>query len=309
MLVLLMCTDTPLNLKPSIITMRPKCRSLWRDVSLICLGFALCFIFIQNFSTVQKIDCPPQKAVRESVPETIATPSEKPNRSIVTLERGHVTPHQPIRLNTASIHRKQKRPKYLKEELHVRDLLFVGVVTAAEFLDTRATAVNNTWAKKATKVEYFAAVGKNTHALPVVSLPGVDDTYPPQKKVYRMLRYMHDNYIDQYDWFMRADDDAYVRIPKLIQFLSQLDPSKELYIGSPGFGRENDLERIKLYKNEHYCMGGPGVIFSRGLLIKLVPHLEDCLKNVVVSWNEDLEVGRCISRRLNIQCTWAHEVC
>lgn len=294
--------------------MRPKCRSLGRDVLLVLLGFVSCLVLLHSFYGVQSSDCAPQKVAREYSHESVDVSKEnketlKDDLSL-TVKATIGTTNDPVRRSTASIPKNTKRPKYVKDEFHLRDPLFVGVVTAVDFLDSRAMAVNNTWAWNAPKVEYFAALEPGrTHSLPVISLPGVDDTYPPQKKVYRMLRYMHDTYIDKYNWFMRADDDAYVRIPRLIKFLSQFDPSAELYIGSPGFGRENDLERIKLFKHEHYCMGGPGVIFSRGLLIKLVPHLEDCLKNVVVSWNEDLEVGRCISRRLNIQCTWAHEVC
>lgn len=158
------------------------------------------------------------------------------------------------------------------------------------------------------KLEFFSAPSKYRHGLAVVNLPDVDDSYPPQKKVYRMLKYMHDHYIDKFNWFMRADDDVYVRVPELLQFLSNLDPSEDLYIGSPGMGKKEDLQRIKLMEHERYCMGGPGVILSRSLLKKLVDHLEDCLQNVVVSWNEDLELGRCISRRLGVQCTWAYEV-
>ena len=200
------------------------------------------------------------------------------------------------------------RPRTAKQELTMREPLYVGVVTANSYLDTRATAVNQTWGRLIPKLQFFCSEGKQQHSLAIVSLPGVDDTYPPQKKVFRMLQYMHDHYIDDFNWFMRADDDSYVRVPELIEFLSTLDPSEELYIGSPGMGRVEDLERIKLLPHERYCMGGPGVIFSRALLIKLAPHLEDCLENVVVSYNEDLEVGRCVSRRLHVQCTWAYEV-
>ena len=202
-----------------------------------------------------------------------------------------------------------QRPKYVSQETNFRRPLYVGVVTASSFLGTRVTAVNNTWGKNAPKIEYFTAEGqKRYRSLPIVSLPGVDDIYPPQKKVYRMLAYMHDNYINHFNWFLRADDDVYIRIPELLKFLSKLDPGELHYIGSPGFGRENDLKRIKLHQHERFCMGGPGVIFSRALLMKLKPHLEDCLKEVVVSWNEDVEVGRCVSRKLDIQCSWSYEV-
>ena len=55
-------------------------------------------------------------------------------------------------------------------------------------------------------------------------------------------------------------------------------------------------------------MGGPGVIFSRSALRKLAPHLDACLQSVVVSYNEDVEVGRCVSKMLKLQCTWSWEV-
>ena len=213
-----------------------------------------------------------------------------------------------LNLDKTQFDKTQPRPKYLKEELKIREPLYVGVVTAVSFLNSRAMDINGTWAHKLSKVDYFAAEGQGPHPLSVVSLEGVDDTYPPQKKVYRMLRYMHDNYIDKFNWFLRADDDAYIRVPELLSFLSILDPNVPLYIGSPGLGKPEDLERIKLLPHERYCMGGPGVIFSRALLIQLAPHLDDCLENVVVSYNEDVEVGRCISRKLGIQCTWAYEV-
>ena len=53
--------------------------------------------------------------------------------------------------------------------------------------------------------------GASATELPVVavSLAGVDDDqYPPQRKVFAMLRHMLEHHIDTYDFFMRADDDA-----------------------------------------------------------------------------------------------------
>ena len=202
----------------------------------------------------------------------------------------------------------KERPKTIAEELGLKKTLFVGVVTAEKLLNTRGKAIYETWGKSAPMVTFFSGEGEPQTTLPVVSLPGVDDTYPPQKKVFRMLKYMYDNYIDEYKWFLRADDDVYVRVPQLIQFLNTLDSSKMIYMGQPGMGKPQDLERIKLRANEHYCMGGTGVIYSNTLLRRLAPHLDECLTDVVVSYNEDLEVGRCISRKLDVQCTWSYEV-
>ena len=161
--------------------------------------------------------------------------------------------------------------------------------------------MNKTWGKLMPKLEFFSAPSKSKHGLAVVNFRRF---LSPSEESLSHVEILHDKYI--YDW--RSDDDVYVRVPELLQFLSNLDPSEDLYIGSPGMGKKEDLARIKLMEHERYCMGGPGVIFSRSLLKKLVVHLEDCLANVVVSWNEDLELGRCISRRIGVQCTWAYEV-
>lgn len=194
-----------------------------------------------------------------------------------------------------------------------REFLYVGVVAAEHLLPTRAHAVHSTWGAHASKLTFFSKLSPDNNypkeaGLDVIALPGVDDTYPPQKKVFMMLKYMHDNFIDDYDWFMRADDDVYLRVDKLMKFLSRFNASEGLYIGQPGMGKKEDLERIKLREDEHYCMGGPGIIYSRGALKKMVPHIEDCMKNVVVSYNEDVEVGRCMIRRAKIMCTWSYEV-
>ena len=70
----------------------------------------------------------------------------------------------------------------------------------------------------------------------------------------------------------------------------RLDPSDKLYIGSPGFGKD-DGDYVE--EEMTYCMGGPGIVMSRELLRSLSPHLPSCLKRLYTE-HEDLELGRCI---------------
>ena len=70
----------------------------------------------------------------------------------------------------------------------------------------------------------------------------------------------------------------------------RLDPSDKLYIGSPGFGKD-DGDYVE--EEMTYCMGGPGIVMSRELLRNLSPHLPSCLKRLYTE-HEDLELGRCI---------------
>lgn len=100
-----------------------------------------------------------------------------------------------------------------------RDFLYVGVMTAQKYLGSRALAAQRTWARFIPgRVEFFssqqppnAGLGQPPPPLPVIELPGVDDSYPPQKKSFMMIKYMHDHYLDKYEWFMRADDDVYIK--------------------------------------------------------------------------------------------------
>ena len=79
------------------------------------------------------------------------------------------------------------------------NLVFVGVMTAQKYLDTRAKAVYETWGKELPgKIAFFSSesstVPENCPDLPLVPLPRVDDTYPPQKKSFMMLQYMWNNF-------------------------------------------------------------------------------------------------------------------
>lgn len=76
-------------------------------------------------------------------------------------------------------------------------------------------------------------------------LPGVNDNeYPPQKKSFMMLRYMHDYHINNYEWFIRADDDIYINYKRLEKLLYSLNSSKPIFLGNPGFGMA-DVDRIE----------------------------------------------------------------
>ncbi|CAH1231821.1 CHSY1 [Branchiostoma lanceolatum] len=193
-----------------------------------------------------------------------------------------------------------------RKENHV----YVGVMTAEKYLKTRAVAAYETWARSIRgRVEFFTGGhtgSRHGGVVPTVFLRGVTDIYPPQKKSFLMLKYMHDHYIDEYEWFVRADDDVYIRGEKLKQLLRSVNSSQTLYIGQPGFGKQGEFGKLGFAEDENFCMGGPGMIMSKETLRRVVPNISWCLKNLY-SAHEDVEVGRCIGRFAQVQCTWSYE--
>ena len=138
------------------------------------------------------------------------------------------------------VHRKLKVNIQERTEVETRSrqLLLVGVMTADKYISTRARAVYETWGNQVPgKLLFFTSDSQNgTEDLPVVRLKGVDDSYPPQKKSFMMLKYMYDNYGDKFEWFMRADDDVFVKTDRLEAFLRNINSSQARFIGQAGKG-------------------------------------------------------------------------
>ena len=209
-------------------------------------------------------------------------------------------------------YKKHFRPRIKTNEVQFNNsqFIFVGVMTAKAFLKTRAQAVFDTWGRNVDgKLTFFSSQSLEKSKLPLVSLPDVDDSYPPLKKSLMMVKYMHDHHINDYEWFMRADDDVYIRNDKLKRLLRSLNSSDDIYLGQAGTGAKKERGMLNLLPGDNYCMGGPGAVFSRSVLRKVAPHVKHCLLRAPEShMHEDTELGRCIQRYVGISCTWAYEV-
>ena len=108
----------------------------------------------------------------------------------------------------------------------------------------------------------------------------------------------------------------YANGAKLQDLLMKFDPSDVVVLGRPGVGADADMPRLQLLPHEAYCMGGPGMIFSRGAMAAIRPHLLDCYNAILrhdnrtgVKWHDDdVEIGRCFSRYLDVQCSTSEQV-
>jgi len=103
------------------------------------------------------------------------------------------------------------------------------------------------------------------------------------------LRYVYEHYFNDFDWFIKADDDTYVIIENLRNFVSNYDSGSAIYFGS----------KFKL--NEvTYMSGGAGYVLSRGTLRRFVQQSIASNTDTVFckaydnSGSEDLEFGNCV---------------
>jgi len=193
-------------------------------------------------------------------------------------------------------------------------------MTARGYLATRACSVWRTWGQDVVDlggdIRFF--VGQSDDGdrlsldfcpgLPVVVLDDVqDNAYPPQHKSFMMLAWMWDNFGNKSTWFMRADDDVYVKVEQLLQFLTPINSSQAQYLGQAGRGRGLERGQLDLDWNENFCMGGPGMVFSWVTLGSMRSHVNDCYNSMLTS-HEDVEVGRCVTKSTGKVCTWAYDM-
>ena len=177
-------------------------------------------------------------------------------------------------------------------------------------MTTRARGVWETWGREVSgRLIFFTGQTNQTNwkGLPVVQLDVEDNAYPPQRKALTMLKYVYEHFVDDYEWFIRADDDVYMRADRLASYLRRLNSSDDLVVGQPGTGKKEEIGLLGLGENDNFCIGGPGIIMTSSVLWRMGPHLTHCI-NATASYHEDAEVGRCIRRFGGVMCPWAYEV-
>lgn len=156
-----------------------------------------------------------------------------------------------------------------KDDTRVADLLagkvriLCWVMTQPKSLETRARHIQVTWGRKCDKLLFFSSVTNTT--FPTIGVNTTEGRNMLTQKTMKAFKYVYDHYLDDYDWFMRADDDTYVVMENLRYLLSEQDPNGDLY-----FGRH-----LKKLVPGGYFSGGPGIIIGKEALKRLGKHIND----------------------------------
>ncbi|XP_060085329.1 glycoprotein-N-acetylgalactosamine 3-beta-galactosyltransferase 1-like [Ylistrum balloti] len=157
------------------------------------------------------------------------------------------------------------------------------ILTTEGKLGGKVQIVNNTWARRCNKVLYVLCTKRESPDLLSTCSVG-ESKYHLTGKVRFAIRHSYEHYIQNYDWFLKADDDTYVIMENLRYLLSNYPTNKAGYLGY----------HFKVHMNQGYMSGGAGYVINRQALRQVVEQgfqQNGCLED---GGDEDVEIGRCL---------------
>ena len=173
-------------------------------------------------------------------------------------------------------------------------------MTIMEHRDSRAYAVNQTWAQNCDKYvfvakpkDYDLEFGIEVHDenfLPMFHLPNYQESYVDlTDKVYETFKHVYSKY-PNFDWYVKADDDTFMIIDNLRSFLRDKKPLIPVT-----YGMVLDSDEIET----GYLQGGAGYVISN-IALKLISNRLLVEKSFCPnSGQEDIDVAICF-RKLSV---------
>ncbi|TMW52327.1 hypothetical protein DOY81_002584 [Sarcophaga bullata] len=158
------------------------------------------------------------------------------------------------------------------------------VLTGPQNHEKKARHIKNTWGTRCNKLLFMSS--KEDQELGAVGLKVGEGRANLWNKTREAFKYVYDHHIDEYDWFLKADDDTYVILENLRAFLYQMSPQAPVYFGC----------KFKPLVRQGYMSGGAGYVLSKEALRlfgeKAYPNRTICRQTN--GGSEDKELGICL---------------
>ncbi|XP_055620901.1 glycoprotein-N-acetylgalactosamine 3-beta-galactosyltransferase 1-like isoform X2 [Toxorhynchites rutilus septentrionalis] len=177
----------------------------------------------------------------------------------------------------------ERLPHPLSLTENVRVLCWVMTTPANH--ETKALHVKRTWGRRCNKLLLMSST--EDEKVGTVALPVGEGRQHLWNKTREAFRYVYEHHLNEYDWFMKADDDTYVIVENLRYFLYPYSPEFPIYFGSKF--------RYPEYVSQGYFSGGAGYVLSREALKRFIEQaLDDSAHCSTAYETEDLEMGKCM---------------
>lgn len=175
------------------------------------------------------------------------------------------------------------QPTHVTVKIHDQVRILCWVLTYPHNHQTKAKAVKETWGKRCNKLVFISTSLDND--LDVLLVNVTEDRIHLWGKTKQGIQQVYEKYGNDYDWFLKADDDTWIFMENLRNFLYAYSPDMPIYFGC----------KFKPYVPQGY-MSGSGYVLSREAVRRLN---EEALINAQMCRNgtegtEDVEIGRCL---------------
>mmetsp|Transcript_23433 Transcript_23433/g.34751 ORF Transcript_23433/g.34751 Transcript_23433/m.34751 type:complete len:721 (+) Transcript_23433:212-2374(+) len=193
------------------------------------------------------------------------------------------------------------------DQVRAKPRLLCVVYTYDKHHETMLQAVVNTWAWKCDG--FFAASTITNETLGAVDLPHVgDEAYNNMwQKTRSIWGYIHDNYLDDYDYFWLGGDDYGLIVENLRAVVE--DNALE---ANPEGANENGIpvymgHQIPSHGGTWFCGGGAGYILNQVTVKRLIAEvLPTCAATKIIS-SEDRFLSNCL-RGIGIICGKTNDI-
>ena len=166
------------------------------------------------------------------------------------------------------------------EEEQKKIRILCWVMTSPKTLPIKGKPVKETWGKRC-NIFLFMSSQADPSFPNAIGLNVKGSRQNLWSKTRAAWDYIYDHYLDDADWFIKADDDTFVVIENLRHLVSKLNPEEPHYLG----------RHFKPFFNS----GGAGYVFSRGTVRRFKKALGDTSVCKQEGAAEDVEVGKCLN--------------
>ena len=178
----------------------------------------------------------------------------------------------------------------MRKAIHVHDtwghrcdkILYIISNGTEEELPNQELPTNETYTELNKEDDY----AQSDRILPVITFEDIPEgRHHLTAKTMAAFNYLYHNYVNEFDWFLKADDDTYIVMENLRHFLSQHNRDKPQYFG-------HHFEH--LYMLNGYNSGGSGYVLSREALKRFGPNHRKNDNCDLDGQDEDVAIGRCM---------------